>query len=804
MKTAAAGATERIALWLTIFIEPGQTVEIRAPKAPGRSFWRFTDLAAAAELVTALSRQSPKLPAIYFTLNPVDPDLAEDKAAKDENILRRRWLLIDCDPKRPADTSATDEEKTSALELTERVRAYLDGQGWHAPVFADSGNGYHLLYRIDLPRDDGGLVKAVLDSLAAQFNTEACEIDVRVGNPSRICKLYGTVARKGKGTQERPHRPASVLEAPDDPVVISAELLQAVADAGRQRGGSALDLDADIDRKRKRAAGVNGEGSPWEMTHRKGGKVARGNISADVEARAIAYLDKCGPAISGSRGHNQAFKVACKIGPGFDLPPETTYRLLAEHFNPRCKPPWSEWELWRKVGQGYQEEPRRGWFLDAKRNGTGAHDRCQTISNGRSNRSNGSTRIGTPSEPPLGDEATDEFEQLSDEDLGIIRASSLSPENIEWLWTDRIALGKFTLTAGDGGAGKSQYAVQVAAAITTGGLFPDGSGPAMTGDVFILAAEDGARDTIIPRLMAAGADTGRVNILTASITVKDKNGKPLISPMSFQNLAYWRAVFSRRPSARLLIADPLPAYLGRGVNDHRNNEVRAVLEPFIALLGEHRIAMDGITHLGKSMDTKTPAHKILGSVAYSNLARTVHVAVQDPENKGRRVLFQVKNNLGPMQPALAFAIVEAHVAHEDETIRTSFARFESEPIDADAAEMMSAGHSKGKKPGPEPAKTLAVMEWLHDFLKDEGNPVLLAAVFDAIGPTGLLGSRGKDGKWTSQSLLYEARKRIPQLPAPRNGKRVDDFKARLKEGGKECIYWHLIGDGANDDSSPSY
>ena len=79
---------------------------------------------------------------------------------------------------------------------------------------ADSGNGYHLLYRIDLPAADGGLVERVLKSLAARFDNEHVKIDQSVYNPARICKLPGTMARKGDHTEARPHRRAKLLEVP--------------------------------------------------------------------------------------------------------------------------------------------------------------------------------------------------------------------------------------------------------------------------------------------------------------------------------------------------------------------------------------------------------------------------------------------------------------------------------------------------------------------------------------------------------------------------------------------------------------
>ena len=102
------------------------------------------------------------------------------ETASDSNVTRRKWLLIDVDPVRIADVSATVEEKAEALVTIEAVRAHLHAAGWPESILADSGNGYHALYRIDLPADDGGIVQRCLKALAARFDSTAVSIDTSV------------------------------------------------------------------------------------------------------------------------------------------------------------------------------------------------------------------------------------------------------------------------------------------------------------------------------------------------------------------------------------------------------------------------------------------------------------------------------------------------------------------------------------------------------------------------------------------------------------------------------------------------
>lgn len=161
---------------------------------------------------------------IYITVNPVDPNLLASAnnafktkigGATDEDVLARNFFYVDADPVRRSKISATDEEKAAALKVFDTVRADLADRGFPPPMVVDSGNGYHGWHRVQLPADDGGKVEAVLKALARRHNTPRVKIDTTVFNPSRICKIPGTYARKGEDIPGvRPHRMARVLEVP--------------------------------------------------------------------------------------------------------------------------------------------------------------------------------------------------------------------------------------------------------------------------------------------------------------------------------------------------------------------------------------------------------------------------------------------------------------------------------------------------------------------------------------------------------------------------------------------------------------
>jgi hypothetical protein len=216
---------------MSLFVEPGQVVELRALNVNsgyGRphvqaGFFDSDHLHIMAKAAMGITERAK---GVYFTLNPVNPDLlarrcnrieraGEGELTKDTDILKRRWFLVDADPVRDPLVSASDTEKTAAYDTIGEVRSYLQSQGWPDPILSDSGNGFHLLYRVDLPTHDGGIIERILRALAERFDNDHVKIDRAVFNPSRICKMPGTLARKGDSVPNRPHRLAQVLEVPE-------------------------------------------------------------------------------------------------------------------------------------------------------------------------------------------------------------------------------------------------------------------------------------------------------------------------------------------------------------------------------------------------------------------------------------------------------------------------------------------------------------------------------------------------------------------------------------------------------------
>jgi hypothetical protein len=228
MTTKLACDPAEIRRAVTLLCEPGRVYELRllgTPKGTVSGYYDNLD-----SLATDAAKWSDNVGAegTYVTINPCRPELlarASNRArgfAKhttgDADIIGRRWLPIDCDPVRAAGISSTDAEHDAALAFAREIRTFLQ-QEYRMPsgILADSGNGAHVLQRIELTNDAdaAALLKRVLEALAFRFDDDCVHVDVATFNAARIWKLYGTPARKGDSTADRPHRLARIIEAPE-------------------------------------------------------------------------------------------------------------------------------------------------------------------------------------------------------------------------------------------------------------------------------------------------------------------------------------------------------------------------------------------------------------------------------------------------------------------------------------------------------------------------------------------------------------------------------------------------------------
>jgi hypothetical protein len=222
-------------------VPPGAVVEMRSPEYGGRKgnvmSGYYNDL---EKLINDARQADGKAAGLYFTMNPVKPELLARRVNRsetyaklttaDHDIERRRWVLIDIDPIRPAGICSTDAERDAAHVKAAEISDHLARLGFPEPITMGSGNGAYLLYPVDLPNDDASrtLVQGFLNALGERFNDAVVKIDSSVYNAARIIRVPGTLNAKGDSTPDRPHRRARLLSVPENLITVGPDLVASV------------------------------------------------------------------------------------------------------------------------------------------------------------------------------------------------------------------------------------------------------------------------------------------------------------------------------------------------------------------------------------------------------------------------------------------------------------------------------------------------------------------------------------------------------------------------------------------------
>lgn len=225
-------------------------------------------------------------------------------------------------------------------------------------------------------------------------------------------------------------------------------------------------------------------------------------------------------------------------------------------------------------------------------------------------------------------------------------ADSVNARPLSWLWPGRLAQGKLSILDGDPGLGKSLLALDLCARISTGRDFPDGGRATEIGNAIYLNAEDGAQDTIRPRLRAFGADLRRIFLLEAA-------GPPDLLSLPRETAQLREAL--RQTQARCVVLDPVVSFLDASVSEASNQSIRRALQPLADLAERHDASILLIRHLNKRRGGRS-LYRGSGSIGFVGACRSAWLVAADPTDPSRRVLAQVKNNLAPPQPSLAFCV----------------------------------------------------------------------------------------------------------------------------------------------------
>jgi hypothetical protein len=426
---------------LSLLIAPGDRHELRGLPGGRHLIAAGDDLDAAVEAACTLSDGQ-----VYYSLNPLKP--GADRANKG-NVARRAHVLVDVDTQ-PHDASATDAEKAASLEIALAVADYLTDLAWAAPIVVDSGNGWHLLYAVDIPNDQlsQALVKAVLTHLAERFDGPAAKVGREVHDAPRIAKLPGTMARKGTATDERPHRMCRIAYEPESVELVTAEQLQALVTVH---------------------PATNGTGHTPTFATRATETSKAGYVRSAVEREC--YRVALAP---GGERNGQLNKSAFALGQFADWP------------------------------EADEREIRATLRRAAERAGLAEREILLTIASGWT------AGKASPRPRPVDPHAA--TAKAPGSGRRTIRANEVKPETVEWIWPNVLALNFVNLFAGRTGIGKSFIMCDVAARLSRGLPMPDGT-PTKSPANTLFISEDPYQYVLVPRLMELGADLDRVGFM---------------------------------------------------------------------------------------------------------------------------------------------------------------------------------------------------------------------------------------------------------------------------------------------------
>lgn len=590
----------RIQEWMRAILAPNQVVEVKALDPFSSRIIATADGSAFDQLARWAAERSGKCGGLYWSINPLSRTVGSGKggAATVADIARRHWLYVDCDPKRPKPSNSTDSEKLAALNVASSIRDTLRARGFGGFVLLDSGNGYHLLIPIQLANDDAARNqhKLFLILLGERFGTPTVEVDPNTYHAQLASKIPATMVCRAPEAPGRPHRYTQLVEADADPHSHAAANVLALESLMRD----------------------------WS----KGRKNPVNEREALVK-RATAYLEKADIAVQGQHGSDKCFRAACVLVNDFALSESEAFEAI-QPWNARCEPPWSEKEIRHKLDGAAKQPGERGRL---------ANDRATTAppksAPGPQPSANGThTPAGKPDDWPR---------------PIIIRASAVVPKKVEWLWPNRIPLGKLTTFAGVTGLGKTFTLCDISARVSKGLEWPGMSGGecAPSGQVVFISGEDEPDDTLVPRMIEMGADLDRITFLQSAA----------LDRFTLADLpALDAALEDTGPDVKLVVIDPPTAYLGK-VNDHRNAELRGVLSPLKTWAARYNVAIVFNTHVNKPQAAKVDAMmRVMGSVAWVNAVRAAHLFTAHPEEEDQRLFVPIKLNVGRMAKGLAYKI----------------------------------------------------------------------------------------------------------------------------------------------------
>jgi putative DNA primase/helicase len=294
-------------------------------------------------------------------------------------------------------------------------------------------------------------------------------------------------------------------------------------------------------------------------------------------------------------------------------------------------------------------------------------------------------------------------------------ASGIAPEPISWLWRGWLARGKMHIIAGQPGTGKTTIAMKMAATVSAGSRWPDGSATKQ-GNVVIWSGEDHPADTLVPRLEASGADLN--HIFFAGEMTRGKEWRAFDPAKDIRALQ--AAIEEAVGGASMIIVDPIVS--ATAADSHKNSETRRGLQPLVDMAAKLDAALIGITHFTKGSEGRSPIDRVTGSVAFGALARVVLIAARpqdgDDGKPGSRVLMRAKSNIGQDDGGFNYDLQQVPMRERPDIIASVV--YWGDAVSGNARDILAEAESVPNNEGDGERHQAA--EFLTDFLSDGPKP----------------------------------------------------------------------------------
>lgn len=422
---------------------------------------------------------------------------------------------------------------------------------------------------------------------------------------------------------------------------------------------------------------------------------ARRKEAMEAFERCERYVATLPPAISGQGGHSATLRVAAECF-RFGLTESQAWDILSRYNTGQCQPAWSEKELRHKLREGKKLVDREGKFGHRLDEGNYEADWPVT------RRAVEKITVAACSDIPKADE------------LEVFDMADVIAQDVPWLWKGRITLGGMTIIAGSPSAGKGTLTADLAARITKGSAWPDGSDGPAAGSVIFISGEDEPAFTLKPRLMAAGADLSHGKVKAAkTIKVYRGDGSVRVRGFNVADIPPLERLLHQTPHCRAVFIDPIGDFLDGAVNSDKDNHVREVLQPLDLLAKNFNVAMVLVCHTRKASSPKAD-DLILGSRAFSGMPRNVWHVLKS-ENDEQRFLLSGKSNLAKQMDGLSF-VVEG-VAVDGCKEKFGAVKWSSDPVPMNATQWLAEQSGEGQT-GPKPEKRKEAEAFIRGLLDE--------------------------------------------------------------------------------------